>query len=84
MLGKIVHIEHRIGWIAIRDDHGEITIAELLGGYSVEKGNVISGDLHTCGGSTFYNRSTGEELSVMVEYVGLNDQQAVAAIQRCG
>ncbi|MBL5899961.1 hypothetical protein I7V27_13620 [Lelliottia amnigena] len=83
MVGKIVHIEHRIGWIAIRDDRGEITIAELLGGYNVEIGNVVSGDLHTCGGSSFFNRSTNEELSVMVQYVGLNDQQAIRAIQSC-
>jgi hypothetical protein len=38
MRGVIVHVEHRIGWIAIRDDRGEITIAEILGGYDVEKG----------------------------------------------
>jgi hypothetical protein len=35
MRGVIVHVEHRIGWIAIRDDRGEITIAEILGGHDV-------------------------------------------------
>lgn len=29
MRGKIVHVEHRIGWIAIRDERGAITIAEI-------------------------------------------------------
>ncbi|EBU8673088.1 hypothetical protein NAK90_005601 [Salmonella enterica] len=83
MRGVIVHVEHRIGWIAIRDDRGEITIAEVLGSHDVEKGHVISGNLHTHGGEVFLNQTTSERMDVMVEYVGLNDRQAIAAIQRC-
>ncbi|HGN0867346.1 TPA: hypothetical protein ACKROV_000556 [Providencia alcalifaciens] len=82
--GVIVHIERRIGWIAIRDEFGEITIAELLGGYDVEKGNVITGNLHSEGGETFYNHSTDEELDVYVEYIHLTEAQSIYAIQRCG
>ncbi|EBH8631347.1 hypothetical protein PG459_004926 [Salmonella enterica] len=83
MRGIIVHVERRIGWIAIRDDRGEITIAEVLGGYDVEKGHVISGNLHTHGGEVFLNQTTSERMDVVVEYVGLSDHQAIAAIQRC-
>lgn len=83
MRGLIVHVEHRIGWIAIRDERGEITIAEVLGGYNVEQGLVISGNLHTHGGEVFLNQTTSERMDVVVEYIGLNDHQAIAAIQRC-
>ncbi|EJD6474877.1 hypothetical protein ACUBYX_002157 [Providencia rettgeri] len=82
--GVIVHIEHRIGWVAIRDEIGEITIAELIGGYDVEKGNIITGNLHSEGGETFYNLSTDEELDVYVEYIHLTEVQAILAIQKCG
>ncbi|EEU5471254.1 hypothetical protein IT006_003301 [Escherichia coli] len=84
MRGKIVHVEHRIGWIAIRDDRGAITIAEIIGGYDVEKGHIISGNLHSLGSEVFHNLTTSEEMDVMVEYIGLTDNQAIAAIQRCG
>lgn len=84
MRGVIVHVEHRIGWIAIRDNIGEITIAEILGGYDVEKGHVVSGNLRTLGSEVFINQATSERMDVMVEYIGLNDRQAIAAIQRCG
>ncbi len=80
MRGKIVHVEHRIGWIAIRDD----PIAEIIGGYDVEKGHIISGNLHSLGSEVFHNLTTSEEMDVMVEYIGLTDNQAIAAIQRCG
>lgn len=84
MRGKIVHVEHRIGWIAIRDERGTITIAEIIGGYDVEKGHIISGNLHSLGSEVFLNLTTSEEMDVMVEYIGLTDNQAIAAIQRCG
>lgn len=84
MKGTIVHVEHRIGWIAIRDVRGEITIAELLGGYDVEKGHIISGNLHMLGSETFVNHSTEEKLSVFVEYTRLSERQAISAIQKCG
>lgn len=84
MRGKIVHVEHRISWIAIRDERGAITIAEIIGGYDVEKGHIISGNLHSLGSEVFHNLTTSEEMDVMVEYIGLTDNQAIAAIQRCG
>lgn len=82
MNGTVVHVENRRGWIAIRDSHDEITIVELLGGYDVENGHVITGNLDSLGSETFFNKTTGEELDVMVEYIGLTDQQAVSVFQR--
>lgn len=37
MRGVVVHNEHRIGYIVIRDQFGEFTVAELSGGYEVVK-----------------------------------------------
>lgn len=81
MKGTVAHIAHAIGWIAIRDEIGEITIAELLGGYDIEIGNRITGDLHSLGGETFYNQSEDEEIDVFVQYINLSEQQAIQIFQ---
>lgn len=84
MLGTVVHFDQRTGLVAIRDSNESITLAEVLGGYDIENGNIISGNLHSYGGEDFFNKTTNEYISVYVEYVGLNDRQAIEAIQRCG
>lgn len=81
MRGVVVHHEHSLSFIVIRDPVGEFTIAELLGGYDVEKGHVISGDLHSLGGETFINETEDEEIDVFVQGYGLSEQQVIQMIQ---
>ncbi|OAT23532.1 hypothetical protein M977_00441 [Buttiauxella gaviniae ATCC 51604] len=81
MRGTVVHHEKRIGYIVIRDPMGEFTVAELLGGYDVEKGHVISGDLHSLGGETFTNETEEEEIDVFVQSYGMSEQQSIRLIQ---
>ncbi|HHU0693263.1 hypothetical protein [Citrobacter sp. Marseille-Q3906] len=82
MRGVVVHHEHRIGYIVIRDPKGEFTVAELLGGYDVEKGHVISGDLHRLGGETFLNETEDEDIDVFVQGYGMSEQQSILMIRR--
>ncbi|KAB8307614.1 MULTISPECIES: hypothetical protein [Rahnella] len=81
MRGVVVHHEHRIGFIVIRDSIGEFTVAELLGGYDVEKGQIISGALHVLGNETFINETEDEELDVIVQGHGMTEQQSIRMIQ---
>lgn len=81
MRGVVVHHEHRIGFIVIRDPLGEFTIVELVGGYEVEKGHVISGELHALGSETFINETEDEELDVIVQGHGMTEQQSIRMIQ---
>ncbi|EPH9698194.1 hypothetical protein [Enterobacter hormaechei] len=81
MRGVVVHHEHRIGYIVIRDQIGEFTVAELLGGYDVEKGHVISGELHSLGGETFTNETEEEEIEVFVQGYGMSEQQSILMIR---
>lgn len=82
MRGVVVHHEHRMGYIVIRDPMGEFTVAELMGGYDVEKGHVISGNLHNHAGETFINESKDEEIEVFVQGYGMTEQQSILMIQR--
>ena len=81
MRGVVVHHEHRIGYIVIRDQIGEFTVAELLGGYDVERGHVITGNLHSLGSETFYNETESEELDVIVQNNGMSEQQSIQMLR---
>ncbi|THB84078.1 hypothetical protein [Pantoea agglomerans] len=82
MRGVVVHHERRNGYIVIRDQIGEFTVAELLGGYDVEKGHAITGELHNLGGETFMNESKEEEIEVFVQGYGMTEQQSILMLQK--
>lgn len=81
MRGVVVHHERRTGYIVIRDSFDEFTVAELLGGYDVERGHVISGNLHSLGGETFFNETEDEKLEVFVQRYGMSEHQSTHLIR---
>jgi len=82
MKGNVVHHEHRIGFIVIRDENGEFAVAELLGSYDVERGDVVSGELQTSGGGTLFNETQDESMDVFMKGYGLSEQDAISYILR--
>lgn len=82
MRGIVVHHERRIGYIVIRDPMGEFTIAELLGGYDVEKGHVIFGELHSDGSEILYNETSDEDLDVIIQGHGMSEQASIRMIRK--
>ncbi|EBF0275578.1 hypothetical protein DB992_15345 [Salmonella enterica] len=80
-INNLHSISHCVAEI-IRDPMGEFTVAELLGGYDVEKGHVISGDLHSLGGETFLNETEDEDIDVFVQGYGMSEQQSILMIRR--
>ncbi len=59
MRGVIKLINERRGMIAVRTEHDEYSVLELLGGYSPEIGDVISGNLENLGGESVKNITQG-------------------------
>ncbi|WP_312685759.1 hypothetical protein [Kosakonia sp.] len=82
MKGTVVHHEHRIGFIVIRDEKGEFAIAELLGKYDVEMGDVLSGNLQSSGGETLFNQTQDESMEVFIKGYGLSEQDAISMLLR--
>jgi hypothetical protein len=77
MLGTVIGINRRKGFIAIRlDGDGDITVAELLGDYDIDLRDRIRGDLEALGGEDFYNLTKQEELDVYVQGTGCSDYNA--------
>lgn len=67
MQGTIKFINHKRGLVAVQTENGDFTVFELLGGYTVELGDVISGDLETHAGETLKNLTQDEEMDVFIE-----------------
>ena len=83
MRGIILYTIPHIGWIAIRNENGEVTLAELMGKYEIKKGDAITGNLHALGHEVFINHSAGEYLDVFVQHVRLTERQTVDVIRAC-
>tara|TARA_R110002124_G_scaffold102425_3_gene250552 strand:- start:429 stop:677 length:249 start_codon:yes stop_codon:yes gene_type:complete len=76
MIGTVVGINPRKGFIAIRIDDGDVTVAELLGDYDVDLRDRVRGDLEALGGEYFYNLTKQEELDVFVQGTGCSNDNA--------
>lgn len=83
MRGIILYTIPCIGWIAIRNENGEVTLAELMGKYEIKKDDAITGNLHALGHEVFINHSAGEYLDVFVQHVRLTERQSVDVIRAC-
>lgn len=64
------------GFIAARTEHGEFIVLELLGGYDVENGNMISGNLTSLGSETLYNETKREHIKVFVQDIHASIERA--------
>ena len=80
MRGAIKLINERRGMIAVRTDHDEYSVLELLGGYSPEIGDVISGNLENLGGESVKNITQGEAWDVFIQDIHGLKQTALRMI----
>lgn len=80
MRGVIKLINKRRGMIAVRTDHDEYSVLELLGGYSPEIGDVISGNLENLGGESVKNITQGEAWDVFIQDIHGLKQTALRMI----
>ena len=80
MRGVIELINERQGMIAVRTEHDEYSVLELLGGYSPEIGDVISGNLENLGGESVKNITQGEAWDVFIQDIHGSKQTALTMI----
>ena len=66
MRGVVTHVSKTNGFIAIRTDAEEYTIAELLGA-EVAVGDVLEGDLEALAGETLQNVDSLERIEVFIQ-----------------
>lgn len=70
MKAIVALINRQNGMIAAKTEDGEYVIFELLGGYDIEPGNMVSHhDFHSMAGEKYFNMSTQETMDVYVQNV---------------
>jgi hypothetical protein len=79
MKGTVAFINPTRGMAALITENGEYTSFETLGD-DVELGDILSGDLESVGGETWYNETKHEEIEVMVEDIYGTKQIALKII----
>ena len=77
MNGQITFINQRRGMAAVLTSNGGFTVIELLGGYDVQIGDVVSGDLESHGGETIYNNTQMESMDVYIQGIHCTKQNAI-------
>ncbi len=65
MKGVVSHIQSN-GFVEIKADTF-VSVVELLGGYEVEIGDEIRGNLDSLGGEELYNISQDEQMDVFIQ-----------------
>ncbi|MGM7634178.1 hypothetical protein [Bacillus sp. Hm123] len=81
MRGKVAIINHQMGQIAIYTENNLFCIAEVLEMNLPGIGDIISGELESLGGETFFNETTKENLDVFVEDLNDNQRQVMEQLQ---
>ncbi|ACS85957.1 MULTISPECIES: hypothetical protein [Musicola] len=80
MRGIVVHHEHRIGFIVIRDPDGAFIVAKLKENYDIERGDAVSGELHTAGHTVLLNETNGEEIPADIQQGTMTEEEAINLI----
>ncbi|MDR4484610.1 MAG: hypothetical protein R3B95_15595 [Nitrospirales bacterium] len=77
MKGTIELISSRQGMVGVRTEKEEFSVLELLGSYSPEVGDVITGNLEILGEETVKNVTKGESWDVFIQDIHGSKQIAV-------
>ncbi len=80
MRGVVVHHEHRIGLIVIRDPEERFIVAKLLDIYEVERGDTVTGDFHTVGNTTLSNETSNQDIQVEIQSTDMTEEAAIDMI----
>lgn len=67
MKGTVVLVNPKNRFFAVEVDGGDYAVVEMLGGYDVEVGDVLSGNLHSVAGADLYNETQRETQSVFIQ-----------------
>lgn len=69
------------GFIAVYTENEDYSVIELLGGYDIEMGHVLSGELESLGSEEIMNVSTQEPMDVIIQDCHASAQRAHNLLQ---
>lgn len=81
MKGNIELISSNQVMVGVKTENGDFSVLELIGGYSPELGDIISGNLEDIGGEVVFNRTQGETWDVFIQDI-LGSKESAWKIMR--
>lgn len=69
MQGSVSFVNPKNGFFIVEVGAGDYTVVEILGGYDIEIGDIIAGDLDSPGDGFLRNETQGVIMSVYVQDV---------------
>jgi hypothetical protein len=81
MTGTVVAVNQSNGMVVVHTDGGEYSVIEPIGGYDVELGDTVSGNLLSEGSGKIRNVTQYETMDVMVQGVYSSKSSAIASIR---
>ena len=80
MRGTIKLINNPKGLFAVETEEGQYSIVELLGEYSPEVDDILSGNLEGMGGETLRNVTQKQDWSVFIQDIHASREMAIKSI----
>ena len=74
--GKIIAINRKNSFYAVRTEDGDITVFELMDSYTPELGDEVTGNLDSLGSESFFNVTQKHGFSVFVQDAHCSDSRA--------
>jgi len=66
----------------VEAEANDCSLVEMLGGYDIEIGHIVDGNLHSLGGEKLKNISTGEVMDVYMQNAGMNKEHAIRNVKQ--
>jgi hypothetical protein len=82
MIGTVVLVNPKNGFFVVEVEAGDCTVVEMLGGYDILVGDVVSGNLHSHGGEDLHNQTQQETMSVYIQGIHCSSSTARAMALR--
>jgi exosome complex RNA-binding protein Rrp4 len=80
MRGTIKLINNPKGMLAVETEEGQYSVIELLGEYSPEVGDIVSGNLESTGGETLRNVTQRQDWNVFIQNANESRERAIKSI----
>lgn len=82
MIGRVVLVNAPLGWLAVEQGNGEVTVVSVTGSVLPALDDTVESDFQSETWEELFNHTTGETLTVRMIGTGSGRAHAAALMQR--
>ncbi len=81
MKGTVTHVNRARGMAVVLTEEGWYAVVEILGGFDLDPGDVLFGNLDTHAGETLRNITQGEHQDVFIQAIHCSLESAMQLVR---